>query len=176
MTTLQLKLALNCQQTFSETIECLSDNISLKNEGAFDVNSLFQILVRAASTGKTIEQTARELKEIPCSNTIRYHLNKINDFPGLEAELNSALKSRIPKGIKNNKHVLAIDLNLIPYYGEPSSSELPYIYRSQAKNGTWSFYAYASLYVIKKGKRVNLAIRGVRWLDTIISNNYLSFS
>ena len=53
MTTLQLKLALNCQETLSETIECLSDNISLKTEGAFDVNSLFQILVRAASTGNT---------------------------------------------------------------------------------------------------------------------------
>jgi len=44
-------------------------------------------------------------------------------------------------------------MNLIPYYGEPSSSEITYIYRSQAKNGTCSFYAYATLYVIKKGKR-----------------------
>ena len=169
MTTLQLKLALNCQETLSDTIECLSENISLKTEGAFDVKSLFQILVRAASTGDTIEQTARELKEIPCSNNIRYHLNKISDYSELEAELNSALKSRIPKGIKKNQQTLAIDLNLIPYYGKPSAAENPYIYRSQAKDGTCSFYAYATLYVIKKGKRVNLAIRGVRWLDTKVA-------
>jgi len=169
LTTLQLKLALNCQETLSDTIECLSENISLKTSGAFDVKSLFQILVRAASRGDTIEQTTRELKEIPCSNNIRYHLNKISDYSELEAELNSALKSRIPKGINKNKHTLAIDLNLIPYYGEPSSAEIPYIYRSQAKDGTCSFYASATLYVIKKGKRVNLAIRGVRWLDTKVA-------
>jgi putative transposase len=58
---------------------------------------------------------------------------------------------------------------LIPYYGQPSESETPFIYRSQAKLGTCSFYAYATLYVIKKGKRVTLAIRGVRWLDTKVA-------
>ncbi len=62
--------------------------------------------------------------------------------------------------------VLAIDLNLIPYYGKPKDFEQPYIYRSKAKDGTCSFYAYATLYTIKKGKRVTLAIRGVRWQDT----------
>lgn len=65
--------------------------------------------------------------------------------------------------------VLAIDFNLIPYYGEPKDDEKPYIYRSKAKDGTCSFYAYATLYTIKKGKRVTLAIRGVRWQDTKVS-------
>ncbi len=47
--------------------------------------------------------------------------------------------------------------------------ELPYIYRRQVKAGTCSFYAYATLYVIKKNKRITLAIRGVRWLDTSVA-------
>ena len=46
---------------------------------------------------------------------------------------------------------------------------MPYIYRSKAKDGTCSFYAYATLYVIKKNKRVTLAIRGVRWHDTKVA-------
>ncbi len=61
---------------------------------------------------------------------------------------------------------MAIDLNLIPYYGKADDEEKPYIYRSQAKSGTCSFYAYATLYVLTKGKRITLAVRGVRWLDT----------
>ncbi|MGB5768595.1 MAG: hypothetical protein WBM32_01805, partial [Crocosphaera sp.] len=69
-------------------------------------------------------------------------------------------------GIKKGKLKLAIDLNLIPYYGNPTPEEKPYIYRSQAKLGTCSFYAYASLYVLKKGKRLTLAIRGIRSQDT----------
>ena len=40
--------------------------------------------------GDTIEQTAKELKETPSSNNIRYHLSKINDFVTLEKELNIA--------------------------------------------------------------------------------------
>jgi hypothetical protein len=72
---------------------------------------------------------------------------------------------------------------LICYYGKPTSEELPYIYRSQAKSGTHSFYAksatgstpcgelcaYATLYVINKNKRVTLAIRGVRQFDTSVA-------
>ena len=58
-------------------------------------------------------------------------------------------------------------MNLIPYYGKPSQEEEDYIYRSQAKNGTCSFYAYATLYVILKNKRVTLAVIGVK-------NNYTS--
>jgi hypothetical protein len=34
--------------------------------------------------------------------------------------LNLILKSRIPPGIKKGCHPIAIDLNLIPYYGEPT--------------------------------------------------------
>ena len=82
---------------------------------------------------------------------------------------------------KKGKHKIAIDFNLIPYYGTPSPLESPYIYRSQAKSGTCSFYAksagqkllpgelcaYATLYVIKKNKRVTLAIKTVRQQDTL---------
>ncbi|MEH2443977.1 MAG: transposase [Nostoc sp.] len=64
---------------------------------------------------------------------------------------------------------MAIDLNLIPYYGTADDNEKPYIYRSQAKSGTCSFYAYATLYILTKGKRITLAVRGVRWLDTNVA-------
>ena len=164
-----VKLALSAQETLAETIVCLTSHISLNTKGACDSNSLFQILLRAASKGDTIEQTALELKEAPCSNNIRYHLGKINNFNHLEKELNLSLRSQLPKGLKKKRQAIAIDLNLIPYYGEASPEEAPYIYRSKAKNGTCSFYAYATLYLIKKGKRVTLAIRGVRWVDTKVA-------
>ncbi len=169
MTDFPLKLALTAQETLAETIDCLTSHISLETKGACDPKSLFQILVRAASKRDTIENTTKELEGISCSNNIRYHLKKINNFNALEKQLNLSLKSQMPKGLKKKRQAIAIDLNLIPYYGNPSPEEAPYIYRSQAKNGTCSFYAYATLYVIKKGKRVTVAIRGVRWLDTKVA-------
>ncbi|MCL6754693.1 hypothetical protein KBT16_28420 [Nostoc sp. CCCryo 231-06] len=75
----------------------------------------------------------------------------------------------MPTGIRQGQQKIAIDFNLIPYYGEPSPAEAPFIYRSKAKSGTCSFYAYATLYVIKKNKRVTLAIKAVRQQDTKVA-------
>ena len=77
--------------------------------------------------------------------------------------------SQILPRIRKGKLKLAIDLNLIPYYGQPSEEEKPYISRSHAKQGTCSFYASATLYVIKKGKRLTLAIKGVKPTDTSVA-------
>lgn len=169
MTTLPKQLALTDSETLDEVLDCLSENISIETQGACDQKTLFEILVRAASSGDSIENTTKVLNSSPCGSDIRYHLDKINNFEQLENQINLALKSRIPRRIKNASHKIAIDLNLIPYYGKPDSDEEPYIYRSQAKSGTCSFYAYASLYILTKGKRITLAIRGVRWLDTNVA-------
>ena len=163
------QLALTDSETLDEVLECLSENFSIESQGACNQQTLFEILVKAASSGDSIENTAKILKKTPTANDIRYHLDKINNFEELEVKINQALKSKLPIGIKKGCLKIAIDLNLIPYYGNPTNEELPYIYRSQAKSGTCSFYAYATLYVLTKGKRITLAIRGVRWLDTSVA-------
>jgi putative transposase len=84
-----------------------------------------------------------------------------------------ALKSQIPAGLNKKNQTLALDLNLIPYYGEPTEEERPYIYRSQAKDGTCTFYAYATLYLIKKGKRGK---KGVEYFVYVVHQVATSFS
>ncbi|WDD36738.1 ISH3 family transposase (plasmid) [Nostoc sp. UHCC 0926] len=163
------ELAITASETLDEVIECLVENFSIETQGGCDQQTLFEILIKAASSGDSIENTAKLLKNVPTANDIRYHLNKINNFEELEAQINQALKSRIPLGLKKGSLKIAIDLNLICYYGKPTLEELPYIYRSQAKSGTHLFYAYATLYVITKNKRVTLAIRGVRQSDTCVA-------
>jgi IS4 transposase len=163
------QLVLTDLETLDEVLECLIENFSIETQGVCDQQTLFEILIKAASSGDSIENTAKLLKNVPTANDIRYHLNKINKFDELEAQINRALKSRIPLGLKKGHLKIAIDLNLICYYGKPTSEELPYIYRSQAKSGTHSFYAYATLYIITKNKRVTLAVRGVRRLDTSVA-------
>lgn len=60
-------------------------------------NKLYsRFAVIAASSGDSIENTAKLLKNVPTANDIRYHLKKINNFEELEAQINQALKSRIP--------------------------------------------------------------------------------
>ncbi len=169
MTVSSEELVLTDSETLEEVIECLVENFSIETQGVCDQKTLFEILIKAASSGDSIENTAKLLKNVPTANDIRYHLNKINNFEELETRINQALKSRIPLGLKKGCLKIAIDLNLICYYGKPTLEELPYIYKSEAKSGTHSFYAYATLYVINKNKRVTLAVRGVRRLDTSVA-------
>ncbi len=90
------KLALTKEETLTEVVNCLSKHISINSTGAGNPESLFQILVRAASKQDTIENTCQELNQATSGNNIRYHLGKITDFIQLEKQLNLALKSQIP--------------------------------------------------------------------------------
>ena len=155
--------------TLEEVVNCLTEHIPIKTQGECKQQTIFEILIRAATQRDSIENTSKVLTNVPTSKNIYYHLGKYSDLSSLESDLNAALQSRIPDGIQKGKHKIAIDFNLIPYYGEASPSEASYIYRSQAKNGTCSFYAYATLYVIKKNKRVTLAIKAVQKQDTLVA-------
>lgn len=161
--------ALSDESTLECTIECLTEHLPLQTSGSYTVRDLFEILVRAASRGDSIEQTVRTLEGAPSSNAIRYHLEKLDDMQALEAHVNAALHSRIPPKIRKGRHRMAIDLHLIPYYGTPTEAEAPYVYRSQAKSGTTRFFAYATVYVICRNKRVTLGIHAVPCHETLVA-------
>ncbi|NJN87559.1 MAG: ISH3 family transposase [Leptolyngbyaceae cyanobacterium SL_7_1] len=138
-------------------------------EGGYTPQDLFEILLRAASCSDSIEHTAQRLQGVPSGNGIRYHLDKFVDMATVEQQLNATLQSRLPEKLRKSKPSVAIDLHLIPYYGNASAIEAPYVYRSQAKAGTTSFFAYATVYVICRHKRVTLAIHAVHCQETLVA-------
>jgi hypothetical protein len=161
--------ALTDEATLDVALDCLLEHIPLPMEGGYTSEDLFEILLRAASRRDSIEHTTQRLEGVPSGNGIRYHLDKLDDMARLEQDLNAALQSRIPPKIRKGKHCIAIDLHLIPYYGRASDAEAPYIYRSQAKAGTTSFFAYATIYVICRHKRVTLGIHAVHRQETLVA-------
>lgn len=128
-------------ETLEEVIDWVTEHLEIPMQGACDQKTLFEILVRAARQKESVEQTCNTLEDVPGGNDIRYPLEKLEEIEALEHDLNQALQSRIPPRIRGGKQKVALDLPLIPYYGTPSEAEAPYIYRSQAKAGTCSFYA-----------------------------------
>jgi putative transposase len=163
------QIVITDSETLVETLDCLSKYIKIPTQGNCDQDCLLKILVKAASRGDTIENTIKSLTEVAASNTIYYHLNKLDNLEKLETDINAALKSKLLPKIAKTHLSLTIDLNLIPYYGEPSLEEEPYIYRSEAKLGTCSFYAYATLCILNRDKRFTLAIRAIRKQETIVA-------
>lgn len=73
----QVLPALTDTETLKEVIDCLAENLKIETQGACDCNTLFNILVRAASSRDSIENTTKTLSEVPCGNDVRYHLDKL---------------------------------------------------------------------------------------------------
>jgi putative transposase len=95
------KAVLTERETLKEVVDCLTENLTIKTQGACAPTDLFNILVGAASKADTIENTASSLKNSFSPRKIRYHLNnKFKSFKELETQLNQGLISKLPRRIK----------------------------------------------------------------------------
>lgn len=65
--------ALTDSQTLDTVVNCLSEHIPIPTQGKCEKQSIFEILIRAATQRDSIENTARVLTNAPTSNNIRYH-------------------------------------------------------------------------------------------------------
>ena len=79
------------------------------------------------------------------------------------SKVNAAFVDHLPRPLRRPRKRplrLGVDLTLLPYYGQ-HSLESREIYRSQAKRGTNSFFAYATAYLVLQGQRFTLAVTPV---------------
>jgi hypothetical protein len=119
---------------------------------------LLTVLLMAAAQCISIAAACYRLENAPSDQTIYNALDDIlPEYAELERRVNQALRTNLPKNLRRRKQRLAIDVTLIPYHGLPQT-DVKEIYRSQAKQGTTHFHAYASLYVICRGERFTVAL------------------
>lgn len=123
---------------------------------------LWSLLLAAAARVTSLSATCQRLRDAPSDETARKAL--LATLPGyaeLQRRLNAALAGHLPKKLRRRLQRLAIDLTLVPYHGKPYQ-DIAEVYRSQAKDGTSHFHAYATAYIICKGQRYTVALTGVR--------------
>jgi hypothetical protein len=122
---------------------------------------LLHVLFTAAARLTSLVAACLHLKNAPSKETIRQALlASLPTYAKLQKALNRALAGDLPKPLRKRKQRIAIDLHLVPYYGEAWKNPKE-IYRSQAKAGTNSFHAYASAYVVLRGQRYTVALTPV---------------
>ena len=122
---------------------------------------LWSLLLAAAARITSLSDACGRLDRVPSDETARKAL--LATLPGydtLQRQLNAALAGHLPKALRKRLQRIAIDLTLIPYHGKPFR-DLDEIDRSQAKDGTSHFHAYATAYVVRKGQRFTVALTGV---------------
>lgn len=124
---------------------------------------LLQILLIAASRVVSVFAVCRDLADAPSRAAIGNALAAtLPDILELERRLNGALCAKIPKALTHKSRIVAVDLTLIPYHGQPAQDKKE-IYRGQPKSGTTHFHAYATAVVIHKGYRYTLALVHVEY-------------
>jgi hypothetical protein len=123
---------------------------------------LWTILCYAASRVTSIAAACQSLRQAPSDTAVHDALlATLPEAHALQGRVNRALQGDLPKALRRRRQPLAIDLHLVPYHGLPLQDEKE-IYRSQAKDGTSHFHAYATAYVIRKGLRFTVALTWVR--------------
>ncbi len=60
-------------KTLKEVVNCLTEHIPITTQGKCSQQTIFEILIRAASQKDSIENTTKVLKNVPTSNDVRYH-------------------------------------------------------------------------------------------------------
>ncbi|MCP4156692.1 MAG: transposase [bacterium] len=161
---------MNDDRTLRITGEILTENIPFAPFGRQAAETIFDIMLRAAAGADSIENTCKTLQDAPSGKTVRTHLEQYGSVTDMEVHMNRALQARLPPPrVRDNRQPLAVDYNKLPYYGDPSYEEMPYVCKGKAESGTTRFYVYATLYVIRKGKRVTVALIIVRPDDTYVA-------
>jgi putative transposase len=118
---------------------------------------LLAVLLYAAARITSIAAACAALRDAPSDQAVRDALlATLPQTHELQRRINRALACGLPKALKRRRQPLAADLVLVPYHGEPLADPAE-IYRSQPKQGTSHFHAYATAYVVRHGERWTVA-------------------
>lgn len=129
--------------------------------------TLWTVLCYAASRIISLAAACAALRDAPSDSAAHDALlATLPDYAELQRRLNRALQGDLPHALRRRRQPMAIDLVLIPYHGQPLHHD-DEIYRSQAKSGTSHFHAYATAYVIRKGRRFTVALTSVGRHDAL---------
>src|SRR6476619_3294291 len=124
--------------------------------------SVLSVVLLAAARLGSVFAAAGRLLGIPSAETIRQALAAaLPEREELERRLNRALVADLPRSLVGTRQPLACDLTLRPYHGRPFA-QADEVYRSRARSGTSHFHAYATVYLVCRGRRLTLALTWVR--------------
>jgi Transposase DDE domain len=160
----RIQSTLSCKDVCSFAVSIVASAIavmgSIGSGGVVTPLLLAQLLVRAGAERRSLDAICGLAAKAPSAETIRKALLKW--LPGtpekLEPVLTQALHRRLPKALFRRPQIMAIDLHTKPYYGDKHT---PGTYRGQLKASTKTFFAYATLMVIRKGLTFTIAVTPV---------------
>ncbi len=126
------------------------------------------MLLSAAANNSSIDRECDELEGCPSANTVRGVLKDSLELNQTETQVNQALVRHLKRSYWKKPQKIAVDLVEIPYHGQPSQDPEE-VRRGKAKQGTTHFHVFATAYVVRRNRRVTLALHYVRQGESNVS-------
>jgi hypothetical protein len=142
----------------------LCEAVRLKDRGRKCTAAVvWSIVLRAAAQMISVSAACRDLCHAPSDEAVFTALQAglPKTLRALENQLHAALTANLPTRVRKRAWPVAIDWQLVPYYGEPLASRNE-LYRSKPSLGTTKFHAYATACIVSRGVRYTLAATWVR--------------
>lgn len=137
--------------------EVLLGHLPLKGRGKqSSPEKVLDVLLAASAARSSIERVCEDHQRAPSANTVRAVLEESLSVQSVEEALNSALLQQLHKRYWKKPLKVAVDLHQQPYYGRPEKQED--LRAGPHKAGTHRFHTYATLYIIRRKRRVTLAL------------------
>jgi putative transposase len=151
-------------QVYRYAIDFCQPHLRFRTVGKVTGEVILSVLFAAAARISSIHETCGRLAKAPCEETFTAALYpQLIDVDRIKRQVNAALGDPMPRALRRQRKrplTIAVDLTLIASYGKHSRDD-PHVYRSQAKRGTNSFFAYATAYLVLHGERFTLAVAPV---------------
>jgi Transposase DDE domain len=163
---------ITARQVHDRAAACLQAALRLADHGPKCTAAVvLRVLFWAAARVASLAAACAALVAAPCDQAVRNALlATLPDFAQLQRRLNRALAGGLPRVLQRARPYVALDLTLLPYYGQPEDDPEE-LYRGHRKAGTNQFHAYATAYVICHGCRYTLGLRAVHhsdpWADVV---------
>jgi Transposase DDE domain len=151
-------------QVYRFAVDFCQPHLRFRAVGKVTGEVILSVLFAAAARISSIHETCGRLAKAPCEETFTAALYpQLIDVEEMKRRVNAAFADHLPRALRRRRQRplrVAVDLTLIAYYGKYALDD-PLIYRSQAKRGTNSFFAYATAYLMLHGQRFTLAVAPV---------------
>jgi hypothetical protein len=151
-------------QVYRFAVDFCQPYLDFQSRGKVTATVLLTVLFAAAARVSSISETCGRLRDAPCEETYGKALYaNLFCLEELKRKVNAAFRAHLPRALRRRRKRplrVAIDLTLLPYYGQHPLDQREF-YRSKAKAGTRSFFAYATAYLMLHGQRFNLAVTPV---------------
>ena len=160
---------LTSKQVHALAVESLSQHLELNSSGSqSSPDKIWDVLLAAAANNSSIDRECEELEGAPSPNTVRGILKESLELNQTEIQVNKALGKHLRPSYWKKPQAVAVDLVDIPYHGQ-ANQDPEEIRRGQAKQGTTHFHVFATAYVVRRNRRVTLALHYVRQRESWVS-------